>query len=93
MHGIQGLPKNYKMARYYTNKMIVGCINDPVYSQFPRMLFDSYRASFELEIMYGNFSQAQTDLKKAINTLTKKIPVQEWDSSFFKRISEINWHF
>lgn len=81
--GLFGLPKNYRMAKYYFDLMIEACSEDESYSKNPQLLFESYRASGYFELDYNNKQLALDSLLAAVKIMVNQIPPEKWDFDIF----------
>lgn len=81
--GLFGLPKNYRMAKYYFDLMIESCSEDETYSKYPQLLFESYRASGYFELDYNNKQLAFDSLLAAVKIMVNQIPPEKWDFNIF----------
>lgn len=86
--GKKGIPKNYKMARYYSDIMIRESTKNTVFKKYPKLKFDSYRASAYLEYDYDNYQTAFSHLIKAAKIMVK-LPVEEWDFQIFNMLNSL----
>lgn len=86
--GYKGLPKNYKMARYYSDIMIQETTKCPILKQTPSLKFESLRASAYLEMDYQNYKTAISHFIRAIKIMLK-MPIEKWDFQIFYNLNNL----
>lgn len=87
-NGYKGLPKNYKMARYYSDIMIQETTKCPVLKKTPSLKFESLRASAYLEMDYKNYKTAISHFIRAIKVMLK-MPMEKWDFQIFDNLHNL----
>lgn len=86
--GKKGLPKNYKMARYYSDIMIQETTKNPVLKKTPQLKFESLRASAYLEMDYKNYKTAISHFIRATKIMLK-MPIEKWDFKIFDNLNSL----
>ena len=73
---IKGIPRNYKMSRYYTDQIIR--INEST-DDAAKAIVNGYRNSGLLERNFGNTEKAIEEFIKAIKIMCDNLAPHDWD--------------
>ena len=78
-YGENGISKNYKMARYYSDMLLKETSTCPILSQTPQLYFEALRASAYLEFNSDNLDRAKFELIEAMGIMKKHLHKKKWD--------------
>ena len=87
--GGKGIPRNYKMARYYTDIMLKETTKCPILRKDPQLKFDSLRASAYLEYNSNNLERAKLEFLKLVKFMVSKMPFDNWDFQIFDILNNL----